>query len=58
MPQDKPHYQAWFASLADPAERYALDEVVYTDRSGGLLQVVHDTEELRKTSAEEWKALF
>ena len=32
----------------DPAERYALDEVVYTDRDGGLLQVVHDMDELRE----------
>ena len=38
-------------------ERYPLDEVVYTDPSdGGLLQVVHDMDELAKqTPAEEWK---
>ena len=39
-------------------ERYELDEIVYTDRNGGLLQVAHDMDELRKTSGEEWKALF
>jgi threonine synthase len=55
---DKPQPRAWFESLRDPEERYALDEIVYTDRSGGLLQVVHDTDELKKTSAEEWKELF
>jgi threonine synthase len=55
---EKPRYKAWFESLANPNERYALDEVVYTDRQGGLLQVVHDSEELKKTSAAEWKALF
>jgi threonine synthase len=55
---EKPRYQAWFQSLADPSERYALDEVVYTDRRGGLLQVVHDMEELRKTKAASWKKLF
>ena len=50
--------RAWFESLSDPSERYALDEVVYTDRSGGLLQVVHDMDELRKTSGADWKKLF
>ena len=55
---DKPRYSAWFESLVDPAERYSLDEIVYTDRSGGLLQVVHDIAELQKTSAEEWKEIF
>jgi threonine synthase len=54
----KPRYRAWFQSLQDPAERYALDEVVYTDRRGALLQVVHDRDELAKTSAQEWKRLF
>jgi threonine synthase len=54
----KPRYRAWFQSLQDPAERYALDEVVYTDRRGALLQVVHDRDELAKTSAPEWKRLF
>jgi threonine synthase len=54
----KPQPRAWFESLSDPQERYGLDEVIYTDRNGGLLQVVHDMEELAKTSAEEWKALF
>ena len=55
---EKPRHRAWFQSLADPAERYPLDEVVYSDRNGGLLEVVHDLDELRKTSADEWKQLF
>ena len=55
---EKPKLRAWFQSLHDPRERYALDEVVYTDRSGGLLQVVHDLPELRKTKALQWKELF
>jgi threonine synthase len=55
---EKPRYQAWFQSLADPTERYALDEVVYHDRRGGLLQVVHDLDELRKTPAAGWKKRF
>jgi len=58
MTEQKPVYRAWFESLENPAERYALDEVVYTDSSGGLLRVVHDKDELAKTSADGWKALF
>jgi threonine synthase len=55
---EKPRYRAWFESLHDSTDRYDLDEIVYTDRSGGLLQVVHDMEELRKTPPQEWKAIF
>jgi threonine synthase len=54
----KPSYRAWFQSIADPSERYALDEVVYKASDGSLLEVVHDHEELRKTPAEDWKRLF
>jgi threonine synthase len=54
----KPVYRAWFESFHDPSERYELDEVVYTARDGGLLQVVHDTTELRKTSPAGWKQIF
>jgi threonine synthase len=56
--EDKPVYRAWFESLSDPGERYSLDEVVYTDRAGGLLQVVHDMDQLRMTSPEKWKQIF
>ncbi len=54
----KVRHRAWFESLHDPSERYGLDEVVYTSRDGGLLQVVHDLDELRKTSAAKWRRLF
>jgi threonine synthase len=54
----KPNRRAWFESLDDSSERYDLDEVVYTDSKGGLLQVVHDMDELKKTSGEEWKEHF
>jgi threonine synthase len=56
--EEKPQYRAWFESLANPEERHALDEVVYTDAEGGLLQVRHDMDELKKTSAADWKKLF
>ncbi len=55
---DKPAYRAWFESIRNPGERYPLDEVRYTDREGGLLQVVHDMDELKKTPAAEWKRIF
>jgi threonine synthase len=55
---EKPSYRAWFESLSDPTERYPLDEVVYTDRNGGLLRVRHDLDELKKTPAGEWKKIF
>ena len=55
---EKPQYRAWFESLSDPTERYPLDEVVYTDRNGGLLRVVHDLAELKKTPAAVWKKTF
>jgi threonine synthase len=55
---DKPQYRAWFESLEDPSERYELNEIRYTDSNGGLLQVVHDMDELAKTPADEWRALF
>lgn len=50
--------RAWFASIADPEERYALDEIVYTASDGSLLQVEHDLDTLRETSAASWKRLF
>ena len=54
----KPEYRAWFQSIEDAAERYPLDEVVYTASNGSLLEVAHDRDELSKTSATDWKALF
>jgi threonine synthase len=51
-------YNAWFQSIHDPSERYEVDEVVYRAKDGALLEVVHDTDALRKTSAEGWKDLF
>ena len=57
MGSGKP-YRAWFESLSDPSERYPLEDIVYTDRDGGLLQVVHDLDALRARPAEDWKQLF
>jgi threonine synthase len=57
MPK-QPAPRAWFQSIRDPQERYELDDIVYKAKDGALLEVVHDLGELRKKSAEEWKALF
>lgn len=54
----RPRYHAWFEGLKQPAERYALDEVVYCDSQGGLLQVVHDMKALRSKRPRAWKKLF
>jgi threonine synthase len=37
---------------------FPLDQVVYRDTDGGLLEVEHDMGQLRTRSASEWKALF
>ncbi len=55
---NQPAYSAWFESLANPAEKHGLDEVIYTDAEGGLLQVRHDMDALKQKSADEWKQLF
>ena len=52
------NYQAWFQSLSDPSERYGLDQIVYSDRDGGLLQVVHDMDALRQLSGDQWRQTF
>lgn len=51
-------YRAWFAAQDDPDERYPLTEIVYYSRSGGLLEVQHDMDALRRRSGDEWKRLF
>ena len=39
---DKPAYRAWFQSIADPSERYGLDEIVYRASDGSLLDSYRD----------------
>ncbi|KAL2462442.1 Threonine synthase 1 [Forsythia ovata] len=45
---------------ADPTstESYSLDEIFYRSRSGGLLDVQHDMEALKKFDGQYWKSLF
>ena len=54
----KPTPRAWFRSLKDHSETYPLDEIIYSASDGSLLEVAHDTDELKKLSADEWKTLF
>jgi threonine synthase len=53
-----PTFSARFRSLDDPAETYALTEVVYRDRRGGLLEVAHDTAAWSARAPAAWRALF
>ncbi|EPS70968.1 threonine synthase, chloroplastic [Genlisea aurea] len=45
---------------ADPSssESYSLDEIVYRSRSGGLLDVQHDMDALKKFDGNYWRSLF
>ncbi len=51
--------QSWLECSRGCGTRYAVDEVVYTcEKCGGLLDVAHDIQELKKRPAQEWKSLF
>ncbi|RXI06120.1 hypothetical protein DVH24_018162 [Malus domestica] len=47
-----------FNSGFDSPESYSLDEIVYRSQSGGLLDVQHDMEALRKFDGAYWRRLF
>lgn len=52
-------YSAWFQCIEGCDERYPLNEILYRCRKcNGLLEVVHDLDELKKRSATAWKMLF
>jgi threonine synthase len=52
-------YSAEFRCIAGCGEAYPLDEIVYRcKKCGNLLEVCHDMNSLKKTSAAEWKDLF
>ncbi|KAK7347844.1 hypothetical protein VNO80_22383 [Phaseolus coccineus] len=42
----------------DSTESYSLDEIVYRSRSGGLLDVQHDMEALKRFDGAYWRTLF
>ncbi|HNX25265.1 MAG TPA: pyridoxal-phosphate dependent enzyme, partial [Spirochaetota bacterium] len=54
-----PGYKAEFRCIAGCDEKYPLDEVVYKcKKCGNLLEVHHDMDRLKETSADEWKKIF
>ena len=55
----KDQYSAVFRCINGCDVEYPLDEIVYTcGKCGSLLEVVHDMDKLKKTSAPKWKELF
>ena len=50
--------RAYFRSLVDKQECYPLNEIVYRSKTGALLEVTHDFEELKRYSPEQWRSLF
>ncbi len=50
-------YNACFKGFNSEAS-YSLDQVIYRDTDGGLLEVEHDINALKTLSAAEWKKLF
>lgn len=52
-------YKAWFSCISGCNERYPLNEVIYRCKAcGGLLEVVHDMDQLKVRSAAGWMKLF
>jgi threonine synthase len=52
-------YRAWFQCLHCDDVRYPLDQVVYECQTcGGLLEVRHDMDRLRRRPAHEWRRTF
>jgi threonine synthase len=53
------NFKAWFQCINGCSGRYELTEVIYRcPTCDDLLEVCHDMDELKKRSAQEWKALF
>lgn len=49
---------AWFQSVTGGPVRYPLNEVVYRDPEGNLLEVVHDVDALKSRSPAAWMRTF
>lgn len=47
-----------FNASPSTEEEYSLDDIIYRSRSGGLLDVAHDMDALRKFDGKYWKELF
>lgn len=54
-----PDFNAWYSAFdEDDASEFALDEIVYRSENGGLLEVNHDMQSLRRYDPSEWRELF
>ncbi len=53
-------YKAWFSCISEKCnETYSLNEIIYRCRKcDNLLEVVHDLDVLKETSADDWKNIF
>ena len=52
-------YSCWFQSIENPEYKYDIDEVIYRcPKTGSLLEVEHDLDELKKETPKYWKDLF
>ncbi len=50
---------SWFQCVRGCEGRYSIFDVIYRcPKCGGLLEVCHDVEALKQTTAEEWQSLF
>lgn len=55
----QPNYRAYFRCFRGCPGEHSIYDVIYTCPScGGLLEVAHDVDALKQTSADEWKALL
>jgi len=51
--------RSWLECIRGCGKKYSIFDVIYRcENCGGLLDVEHDLNELKKRSAEEWKKLF
>ncbi|TYK27135.1 threonine synthase 1 [Cucumis melo var. makuwa] len=59
--EDRSNFSAKYVPFnagPDSTECYSLDEIVYRSRSGGLLDIQHDMEALKKYDGAYWRNLF
>jgi threonine synthase len=53
------NYSSWYECVRGCGRRYSIYDVVYRcEDCGGLLEVEHDTDQLKLRSADDWKILF
>lgn len=54
-----PNFNAWYTAFnEDDSSTFNLDEIVYRADKGGLLEVNHDMDALRRYDEKQWRELF